>query len=276
MTMALFIAAAGVVAANPMTAQQVINGAAPGAIVKLAPGKYPRLMIRGKRWVRPVVIDASGAMLTLNIVQSGGIIVRGGTFGDALGKGPDGYAMMVRSSENIAIENVALKNSIRGLIIAQSRNVRVTQAKITGMKIDGINIASSQKIAVTDSICSDFDSGDAHPDCVQLWSRPNKGVTQDVLIARNRSIGKMQGFGGFNHVRNGVDDGGFDRITIKDNYVAGGKWPRGVFLNACRDCTITGNIAETLPGARWAVTVAAEDCKNCTVRGNQNGKRPKP
>jgi hypothetical protein len=57
-----------------------------------------------------------------------------------------------------------------------------------------------------------------HPDCVQLWSRPDAAPTSDIVIRGNRAYGPTQGFSGFNHVRNGVDDGGFDRITDRGQY----------------------------------------------------------
>lgn len=272
--MILAFMAAAVATVTPATAQQAIETAQPGAVIKLAPGSYGRVMIVRKTWSRPITIDASGASLTLDIVASRGVNIRGGTFTGALGQGGEGYAVLVRQSSNVAFENVAFSSSIRGMVIDRSTDIRVTRATITTMRIDGINIASSQRVTITDSSCSNFNSGEAHPDCIQMWSRPDKGITQDVMLARNRSVGWMQGFTGFNHVRNGVDDGGFDRITIKDSYVASDKWPRGIYLGDCRDCVVTGNTAETLPGARWMETIGVGNCVRCIVKDNRNGRRP--
>ncbi|MFC3441144.1 hypothetical protein ACFOKF_08030 [Sphingobium rhizovicinum] len=273
MTIAL-LAAAAVTMATPATAQKIVETAPPGAMIRLAPGKYDRLQIKRKLWKRPITIDATDATLTLSMVQSGGVVVRGGTFAGALGTGGEGYAIQLRQSHHVIFNGPNIQSSIRGLVIDRSTDIRVTRATITGMRIDGINIAASQRITITDSSCSNFDSGEAHPDCIQMWSRPDRGITQDVTLLRNRSIGKMQGFTGFNHVRNGVNDGGFDRITIKDSFVASDKWPRGIFLGDCRNCVVSGNRAETLTGARWMETIEVQNCTACDVKDNENGRRP--
>jgi parallel beta-helix repeat protein len=77
----------------------------------------------------------------------------------------------------------------------------------------------------------------------------------------------MQGFTAFNHVRNGVDDGGFDRLIIKDN-VVNSSFTHGVAVMACRDCTITGNRASSTPGSKWRTKVNIYDCVRCTVERN--------
>ncbi|QGP78195.1 right-handed parallel beta-helix repeat-containing protein [Sphingobium sp. CAP-1] len=272
MIIALFAASA--MTATPVTAQRVVDTARPGAMIRLAPGDYGRLTIKNRQWKQPITIDAKAATLKLAIIQSDGVILRGGTFSGAMGAGGEGYAILLRQARRISFESPTMRASMRGLVIDRSSDVRVTRATITDMRIDGINIASSQRVTVTDSSCSNFDTGEAHPDCIQMWSRPDRGITQDVTLLRNRSVGKMQGFTGFNHVRNGVNDGGFDRITIKDSFVAGEDAPRGIFLGDCRDCVVTGNRAQTLPGARWMETISVENCTRCTVNDNQNGDRP--
>lgn len=272
--MILAFMAAAVATVTPATAQQAIETAQQGAVIKLAPGSYGRVMIVRKTWSRPITIDASGASLTLNIVASRGVNIRGGTFTGALGQGGEGYAVLVRQSSNVAFENVAISSSIRGMVIDRSTDVRVTRAMLTDMRIDGVNIASSQRVTITDSSCSAFNTGEAHPDCIQMWSSPKYGVTQDVTLLRNRSDGNMQGFTAFNHVRDGVDDGGFDRITIADSW-ARGQYAWGVAVFDCRNCVIRNNRGETPAGARHAVVVRATRCTNCTVTGNVDGRRPR-
>jgi hypothetical protein len=87
-----------------------------------------------------------------------------------------------------------------------------------------------------------------HPDCVQLWSRPDAPPTSDIVIRFNRAYGPTQGFSGFNHVRNGVDDGGFDRITIEGNAVDGA-FPQAISLMSGRDSAVRNNRVATYPDA---------------------------
>lgn len=265
------IAAAATIVGTPANIDQVINRAPAGATIELAPGDYGKISIKGKAWSKPVTLDLKqGAKATLEVINSKGVRVTGGTFGLT----GTGYAINVRNSQNVGFANLLIKNAQRGIVIAQSQDVTVSHADIVNMTIDGINIGSSQRVTVTDSSCRDFNTGEAHPDCIQLWSHPQRGVTQDVTLLRNRSDGNMQGFTAFNHVRKGVDDGGFDRVTIADNWVRAYR-PNGVAVYDCRNCRIENNKAVTPKGAKHNVQVRVTRCSDCAVGGNENGKREK-
>lgn len=265
------IAAAATIAGTPANIEQVINRAPAGATIELAPGDYGKISIKGKAWAKPITLNLKpGAQATLEVINSKGVRVSGGTFG-LIDKG---YAIHVRNSQNVGFANLLIKNAQRGIVIAESQDVTVSRADMVNLTIDGINIASSQRVSVTDSICREFNTGKAHPDCIQLWSSPKGGVTQDVTLLRNRSDGNMQGFTAFNHVRNGIDDGGFDRITMADNWVRG-DYPNGVAVYDCRNCRIENNKAVTPKKAKYNVQVRVIRCSDCTVAGNENGKREK-
>lgn len=271
------MASASVVMVTPATINTVLATARPGAVIRLAPGNYGTVSIRKRNWSKPITLEGGKARLTLNVTESSGLIVRGGTFvGNAAKTNSGGdYALILRSSKNVLLEGIRVSDSTLGIAIMTSNHIRITRAEIVGMLADGIDIASSQHVTINDSSCTNFRTqiGQAlHPDCIQMWSSPKEGVTQDITIERNRAIGPMQGITGFNHVRNGTDDGGFDRIVIRDNYVAN-IYPHGVYINACRNCTITGNAVETLPGSRWRTWVRAPDCVNCRMEGNREGPK---
>lgn len=271
-TMPIFIAAAAAtLAGTPANIDKVIHDAPAGSTIVLAPGEYGKIRIRGKEWAKPVTLEMKdGARATLEVVGSKGIRVKGGTFGSI----DKGYAIHVRQSQDVGFYGVKVADAPRGMVIAQSQHVTVTKADIVNMKIDGINIGSSQHVTVTDSTCRDFDTGEMHPDCIQLWSSPKRGVTQDVTLLRNRSDGNMQGFTAFNHVRNGVNDGGFDRVTMRDNWVRAYR-VNGVAVYDCRDCNISNNTAVTPKDAERHVVVRVFRCTDCTVENNVDGERPK-
>ena len=139
-------------------------------------------------------------------------------------------------------------------VIDMSSDVDVTKAAMTGLSVDGIDISSSQRVKVTYSSCTAFKTGTAHPDCVQGWSRPGK-ITSDVLIDRNTMDSQnTQGIFFGNHVRNGVDDGGFDRVTITNNTIRG-SYPNGIAVAACRGCVVTDNKAVTMLGSKYKVGI---------------------
>lgn len=270
---AILLAALMSMTVAPSNAQQAIATAPPGVLIKLSPGEYGRIEITGKTWTNPITIDATEASLTLAIRRSSGVNVTGGKYSNAIGPAMNGYAIWVQQSERINLKQLSISNSTRAIVLDRSRDIEVSGADMVGMKVDGIDISSSQRVKITKSRCTDFDTGKAHPDCIQMWSRPKDGITQDVEIIGNRSEGKMQGITGFNHIRNGVDDGGFDRITISDNVVIG-TFPNGIAINACRDCTITNNVTRTAPGSKYKVSINIVRCERCTVKKNVSGGRP--
>lgn len=69
-----------------------------------------------------------------------------------------------------------------------------------------------------------------------------------MIVENNDIDGVMQGVFFGNHVRNGVDDGGFDRVIIRNNRVRVDH-PNGIVLANGRNSVVTGNHVSTLPGA---------------------------
>lgn len=248
------VAQASTIQATPATFAAVLKQARSGDTIKLSPGDYGHVSIVRRNFPSRVVIDAADARMTLSINQSSGLHFHGGTFGPADDKITLGYAARVVRSTDVTFLRSAFIDSKRAIVIDRSQDVTVNHARMTGMTIDGINIASSQRVNVTNSICEKFNTGKAHPDCIQLWSRPATGITSDVMIYKNRSIGNMQGFTGFNHVRKGIDDGGFDRIFVMKNYVEG-TYPQGINLTDCRKCVVRDNEVATVPGSKWRTSI---------------------
>lgn len=265
--MILFLLAA--LTATPATLPAQIARAGPGATITLAPGDYGTVTIT-RRVTRPIVINAAAARLRVVFRRASGFELRGGSIAGAHGRGAAGYGVSIDHSDHITIAGSAFSDSQRGIVINASTDVLVSRSTFIGLVVDGINIAGSQRVTVRDSACRDFNSGEAHPDCIQMWSRPG-AITSDVLITGNQALGHgMQGFTAFNHVRNGVDDGGFDRIAIVGNTVVG-DYPQGVALYDCRRCRVTGNRTSRLPGARWKVSVNVVRCAECEVGSNRIG-----
>jgi hypothetical protein len=261
--------AIAMIAASPTSLEMTISRARAGDTIRLAPGDYGPVAVRDRHWERPVTIEAQDAVMVLNLEGVNGLIIRGGKFGPALDN--RGYAALVRSSSQISFAGSSFVDAKHGLVIDRSNNVTVDSVTLSGMTADGINIASSQHVRISKSRCTDFNpSPGAHPDCIQLWSRPATGITSDITLTDNVSTGNMQGFSAFNHVRGGVDDGGFDRIVMRGNTVQG-MYPQGVAVYDCRNCTVRGNRTSRLPGARWRVSVNIVRCVDCDVGDNSVG-----
>ena len=251
---ALLFAPATIAASKPIaaTCDTLVASLAAGATIILT-GSCDRVVIPAKTYSPPVIVDASDATVHgLAVNHASGVTwiggkVLGGTNG-IVGRGASGYGVQIAGSQHVIVQRAVVSKWARGIVVTASMDFVLDRITMTGLRTDGIDIALSQRGKVTNNTCTDFapTAGD-HPDCVQMWSRP-EGITSDILIAGNRAIGQMQGFSGFNHIRNGVDDGGFDRIIIRDNEVQS-TMSQGTGIGSCRSCVITGNRYITLPGA---------------------------
>lgn len=270
-----------VIAATPATLPARLNTVRPGDTLNLAPGNYGDVVLSGRNFDPPLTINAGTARFRFVAENASGITVNGGELGPALGPDPDntfklgarGYAAHVQRSRRIVFNGTTFADAVRGLVIGESTDIAVDRAKLTRLKTDGINIASSQRVIVTRSECTEFTPRPKdHPDCIQMWSRPNLPPTANVTLRDNVARGDMQGFTGFNHMRNGVDDGGFDNIVIENNRVFG-TFPQGVALMKARNSRVVGNVTRTLPGARYKTNINVKYCTGCTVERNDIGPK---
>jgi len=266
----MILTALAIVAATPSTIHSALWEAKPGDTIKLTAGDYGTVTIKDRNWPKRITLNASGAKLRLVIQNSSGIYVNGGTFGPNMDGA--GYAAQVQLSKDVTFYKSAFVNSKRGLVIDRSQRVKVSYARFSEMTIDGVNIALSQQVTVLNIVCEKFDTGEAHPDCVQGWSRPG-GITSDVLVEKVTLNGpKVQGIFFGNHVRNGVNDGGYDRIVIRNNSITG-SYPQGIGLYECRNCEVTGNRVSTLPGSKHRVSI---NIVGGSVKAENNSVGPKP
>lgn len=228
------------------------------------PTKHPRT---GKPWF--------GFALRLDNVKA--IKVVNVNFrGPGAGEGPDapygqGYGLFVVTGSDFEVSNSRFKGFKSGIVLTRVRGFHLNANHFDAMRSDGIQIAESRNGRVEDNVCGTTRIRDKeHPDCIQLWSRPTSLPTADVTIRRNRAEGPTQGIGMFNHIRNGVDDGGFDRILIEDNDMYVG-FPHGIALIDARDSIVRNNRIRTYPGARWraGITVGPANvrCGNTVASG---------
>ena len=252
----------------PARLKMSLAHARPGSIIKLAPGDYGRVVIVDRHWNPAITIDAGRAILGVTILRSSGIAFKNGVFGNSNEPGINGRAASITMSRDISFDGSLFRDARVGAAIDQSSAIRISRAEFRGMSADGVDIASSQGVVIESVRCHDFVPSDRHPDCVQMWSRPGK-VTADITIRNNIAEGGMQGFTGFNHVRQGMDDGGFDRVRLTGNMVRSTA-PNGVTLSDCRDCIIADNVTDRLPSGRFPVKTRTPRCSRCEIRSNRD------
>ena len=273
----LALLAAALVTATPATLEARLSAASPGDTVVLAAGDYGAPSIASRSWGRPVTLDAGKARFTgLTLARVQGLTVVNATVRGVLtdrlftpviriadgarisfrnlsviGPGASSSGINAQRTTGLTVDGASFTGLHRGIVLSEVSDARFSNVRLFGMRSDGIDIAASHRVLVDRIDCSDFHPVPPdHPDCVQLWSIAGKPPTSDVTVRNSRATGDMQGFSGFNHVRNGIDDGGFDRITITGNTVRN-TYPSAISLFDARDSLVSGNDVATLPGARF-------------------------
>ena len=236
-----------------------IAAAKSGETINVKPGNYGPITLSNLRFAKPVRLLAGGANFSGIVLRDiAGIEWIGGT---VTGPGGRSYGINIASSRNVRIESMTITGAHRGIVIDRSANVAIVGNRLTGLISDGIDIALSHGVRVERNSCRNFSPTPAvydaagknikdgdHPDCIQAWSRPTAPPTSDLTIIGNDIEGRMQGIFLGNHVRNGVDDGGFDRVVIRGNRmkIAVGN---GIAVGGGRNVLVTDNDVGTIPGS---------------------------
>lgn len=272
-------APAATLAVTPSTIDDVLARASNGDTIRLAPGDYGPIRLRGRNWAPAISIEAGEANLAgVKLETVTGFHWRGGHFDGGEVRG-GGFAAL-RNSNDVRIEAATFTGFTRnGIAVDSSADIDIIGNKFSDSGSDGIQIGQSRRMTIDGNSCVAFKPTEkAHPDCIQMWSRPTSPPTADIIIRNNVMNGRMQGISLFNHKRKGVDDGGFDRITIIGNDVAISDFYHGIVAYSCRDCLIRDNKVRTLPGANpkihaWLRMVDSGTAKLCanTVGGSSDG-----
>ncbi len=246
-----------------------IAGLAPGVTLRLPAKSYDLLEISGEHYDPPVTIRADGASIAgLRIVDSSGINWSGGTISapeGSAGRGAGTYAVDVRHVQGLSFENMIFTRAARGLVVADSRDVKVRNSHFTGLRSDGIDVAGVSQILFENNVFDSFSpikptgrKGDPdwkdgdHPDAIQIWTTPQTRSASDIIIRRNKISGDTQGINFF-----GPRGDGYQRVTIEDNDISI-LYPAGISMFACTDCTVRGNRLNQAKGAQYKVNLRFE------------------
>ncbi len=150
------------------------------------------------------------------------------------------------------------------IVISSSTDSLVTRNKMTNIWSDGVNVADSHRVIVSNNSCAgNSPSAGAHPDCVQLWGLLNKPVQSAIVLLNNVAEGAMQGFTSFDQSaysgKNLVFAGNLGKIS----------YPQGLACYGCRDSLFLGNTLVTLPGSPWEVRINTPNGVNNVFENNR-------
>ena len=135
--------------------------------------------------------------------------------------------------------------------------------RINNIRTDAIRVAESEKVILSDNYIHDFGlfEGD-HRDGIQLYTVKGALPSRDVIVERNRI---EQGAGApVQGVFLRTADARFERIGIRDNFIAGGNHNGIAVLGGADDVRIEGNV---LVGERGWVRLG--EVAGLVVTGNE-------
>ena len=246
------------IAATCASLAAILATAQGGETIALS-GSCPTITI-ARTYARPVTIDAVRARVNGVVLSGANIRWRGGTLsapGGLDGKGPLGYAVLIRGARNISVERAIVTGAKKGMVIDKARDITVEQVEFTGLREDGIIASETAGLTVTNSRFADFiprpssctsaagiiTNAVPHRDCRGVWTDGNhadavqmrNGVT-DVLIARNTVRGPTAGITQMDT----TGDAPLARVVIEDNRIETSTYHQ-ITLTECADCTIRGN-----------------------------------
>lgn len=237
-----------------------IRDAGPGDNIIVPSTFTGPLVITNKNTAAPITVRIESSTLENIVVRgSSNIILEGGK---VIGGPTVTRGVSIENSKSIVIREMTVTGAVRGIIVERSQSVGVFNNILTELRTGGVIVAESQNLVIEGNSCTNFNpkpkiyaadgtvlqDGD-HPDCIQAWSRSTTAPSADILIRGNRMVGKMQGIFLGNHIRNGIDDGGFDRVIIESNYVDV-SYPMGISVTGLRVGRIVGNEVRTIEGSR--------------------------
>ena len=273
-----------VLAANPATLASAFTAAKPGDTIRLVAGRYPQITFRNRTFNPPLTIDASAATMTGVFLRGvSGVHWSGGTIDGSVLAVPSStdFGLAAYSGSNIVVTGVHFTTLLAGVVYDHIAGGEISGNWFAKMRSDGIDLAVSRSVTVANNACTDFQvANGAHPDCIQAWSKPTDPPVADITVTGNSAVGTMQGISFFDGAVDGVQMGGFDRVTITGNTVLN-TYGDGISAYNCRGCTVRNNTVNSLPNylnlAQLVIIGGSvNQCGNVVVRVPRQGTPPCP
>lgn len=252
-----------------------LKAAKPGATIRLAPGNYRGVSIKGLA-LPGVTITGDGAVLHDLLVQGASgltftdlefhhlpdaapypFTVRGSreihfraveTHGSLDGNPQNDRAgLMIRESERVTVTGSEFHELYIGVSILDSRHIAVTGSRFHDLQKDGCIASGSSHVVIVGNEFSDFYpvAGD-HPDAIQFFGSGTSASASDLDIRANvirRGGGeKYQGI----FLRDGSGERPFLRVSITENLVLGCMYA-GIAVDGAQDVVVAENTVTGFP-----------------------------
>jgi len=259
-----------ILACDPVSWQNALKNAVDGDTIQLLPGNYGILIavaLRAFHSARPLTIDCSAAGVKLGGIRFDRALNIRLIAPRILGSGQSmRYGINIQFCTGITIQDADIRNCGRGAFVNESTRIAFSNCNITGMAVDGIDIAHSSFVSIVDCNIYAFapPALGVHQDGVQAW----KGC-QNLVVSRCTIIGGMQGI---------TDFGSTGDVNNVGTLVTGNKIEvsmfHGITLTSTDGATVTGNVVTRAPGFKGKTIIRVND--DAIACGNVCPQQPKP
>lgn len=272
---------------------------ASGGTIRLVPGRYPPIAIRGARPAHTVTIvsadPARPAQMTgVTVRDSANLAFEGLSFGvldPAAQYGlsilaseriaarrlafawPGGVqgravisAIIVRASKQVEITDSTFRDHWHGVSFLNVEDFRVADNLFTDLRTDGIRGGGVRRVTIERNVIGNFHPapGD-HPDGIQLWSTQQTEAGREVTIRDNLV---WRGAGGITQgvfIRDTFERLPFQEITVSGNLLVGTMY-NGIALLGVDSGAVSGNTVIAFPDMKsW---ISLRQSPTVTLRDN--------
>ena len=273
-----------------------------GDVIRLARGAHGEVVLRGRHFQPPVkILGQPGASIqTFSLRECGGLVIEDIRVESSSEKmtGPlirlvECHNVEMRSIKIVGPPEGGETRNVDGIIVSKSSRVSIVNSSLSNIRIaigfrdceavsvlgnhiskvrtDGVRVAEANGVTISDNYIGEFGlfEGD-HRDGIQFYTLKDAKASRGIVIERNRieqaSGAPVQGV--FMRTANAR----FERVRIRENFIAGGNHNGIAVLGGADDVQIEGNL---LLGARGWVRVT--DATGLVVVDNEvrtnSGKR---
>lgn len=294
---------------NSVQLQAVLDKVVGGDKIYLSGGDYGDVTIKNQRYSSSITIASASPnniahFDLLNISDSSNIVIQGVDVGRELNYGEsyafrfsrinsstnikildsvihggrdgissnDGIGMLVRNVSDFTLSGTRFDNLHKAVSFENSTSVVVRNNRFEDLRVDAINVASTDRITIDKNLFTDFrplkgDHGDAiqFHNTNQLRGSTNISITNNVVL---QGDGKgVQGI--FLNNSNGYD---YRNVTIKNNLVYGNDFYHGIFVTDGLNVDIVGNTTTSMRGDKEMMWIRVNNSDDVVLSNNISDK----
>lgn len=136
-------------------------------------------------WFRPFqLLDVENVTIRSSLFD--GDVARG--LGPAADGFPTGFGLGITGAEGVDLRNNEIRGFFRGVVVADSRDVKLVGNDIHSLRMDGLNFAQVERVVIEENRIHDFDrspNSKDHADMIQFWTNGTDAPSRDITIRNN-------------------------------------------------------------------------------------------